>query len=83
VAAALGVAVLATTWEARTNSLTAGLGSAGEIASARLDGFHAAFFVGAVLVFLAAMSALLIHDEDAAASMGRTAPEPEAALEAV
>jgi MFS family permease len=83
VAASLGVALLATTWEARTNSLTTGLRNASEIATARLDAFHTAFFVGAVLVFLAAISALLIHDEDAAASMGRGAVEPEAALEAV
>ena len=56
--------------------------SSAAIASARLSGFHAAFLTASILVFLAAMSALLIRDEDAAASMGHGEPVSELAPEA-
>ena len=56
VAAALGVGVL----------LTVLLGGGQNPA---LSAYHAAFFVGACLVVLAALTALLIRDEDAAATM--------------
>jgi EmrB/QacA subfamily drug resistance transporter len=74
VSAALGVATLATIWQTRTDAFTSGLTDPTAIADARLDGFHAAFLTAAVLVFFAALSALLIRDEDAAASMRRTGP---------
>jgi EmrB/QacA subfamily drug resistance transporter len=81
VAASIGVAALATIWISRTKSLTAGLRGPRAIASAQVSGFHAAFFTATVLVVLAAISALLIRDEDAASSM-RKAPAAEAALDA-
>jgi EmrB/QacA subfamily drug resistance transporter len=79
VAAAVGVATLATVWISRTNALADGATGAAAI-DARLDGFHAAFAVATVLVFLAALSALLIRDEDAEASM--RAPSREVAIDA-
>jgi EmrB/QacA subfamily drug resistance transporter len=57
VSAALGVAILTTVLLTITN------------ASHALAGYHAAFATGGVLVLLAAFSALLIRDEDAAATM--------------
>jgi hypothetical protein len=82
VAAALGVATLATIWISRTNTLMEGAGSPAQQANAALGGFHAAFLTAAILVVLAALSALLIHDEDAAASMGREPTPHEPALDA-
>jgi EmrB/QacA subfamily drug resistance transporter len=71
VAAALGVATLGTVLISRTTS-HAPLG--------QLAGFHAAFFVGAIVVCCASLSGLLIRDEDAAATMtsraSTAAPEP-------
>jgi MFS family permease len=81
VAAALGVAALATIWISRTDTLVASANGPAAVTSAQLSGFHAAFATAAVLVVLAALSALFIHDEDAAASMGRE-PVKEAALDA-
>ncbi len=68
VSAALGVAVLTTVLLTRTRHAH----SIGAV----VGGFHLAFFTGAVLVVLAALSALLIRDEDAAATM---APRREGA----
>ena len=45
-----------------------------------LAGFHAAFLIGAVIVTFAALSGLLIRDEDAAATMTSRAVSPAAAL---
>jgi predicted MFS family arabinose efflux permease len=56
VAAALGVGVLLTV-----------LLNGGQIPA--LSAYHAAFFVGAVLVVCAAVTGLLIRDEDAASTM--------------
>jgi EmrB/QacA subfamily drug resistance transporter len=70
VAAALGVATLATVLISRTEVVGA------------LGGFHAAFFVGTLLIVLAALSGLMIHDEDAAATMRPREPAPEPALTA-
>jgi predicted MFS family arabinose efflux permease len=68
VAAALGVATLGTVLISRTTSPS----PAGQLA-----GFHAAYLVGAVIVVCASMSALLIRDEDAAATMtSRATPVP-------
>lgn len=66
VAAALGVALLGTVLISRTTSHT-GAGA--------LVGFHDAYMVGSLLVFLAAVSALLIRDEDAAATMNSRSPQ--------
>ncbi|MEY2469745.1 MAG: hypothetical protein QOF21_2443 [Actinomycetota bacterium] len=74
VAAALGVATLGTVLISRTTSGTP---------TGALAGFHAAFLLGAVIVTLAALSALLIRDEDAAATMTSravSATQPEAEL---
>jgi EmrB/QacA subfamily drug resistance transporter len=70
VAAALGVATLASVLISRTE------------VSGALGGFHAAFFVGTILIVLAALSGLMIHDEDAAATMRARHDEPEPALAA-
>jgi EmrB/QacA subfamily drug resistance transporter len=72
VAAALGVATLATVLISRTTSHSP-LGS--------LAGFHAAFLVGAVVVLFAAFSGLLIRDQDAAATMTSRTVTPEPLLE--
>jgi EmrB/QacA subfamily drug resistance transporter len=73
VAAALGVATLGTVLISRTTS---------QSPSGALSGFHAAFLTGSLLVFLAAISALLIRDEDAAATMLSRAPKPAAEVDA-
>lgn len=65
VAAALGVALLGTVLISRSTAHT-GPGA--------LTGFHTAYAVGAVLVFFAALSALLIRDEDAASTMTSRMP---------
>jgi EmrB/QacA subfamily drug resistance transporter len=61
VSAALGVAVLTTVLLTRS--------SAARGRSGALAGFHAAFFIAAGLVICAAVSGLLIRDEDAASTM--------------
>jgi EmrB/QacA subfamily drug resistance transporter len=69
VAAALGVAVLATVL---TTLAVHGGGSVGETAvtgTGSLGAFHGAFLVAAGLSLCAAMAALLVRDEDAAATM--------------
>ena len=72
VAAALGVATLGTVLISRTTAHT-GAGA--------LRGFHSAYLVGSLLVFLAALSALLIRDEDAAATMTSRTPTPKPVME--
>jgi len=69
VAAALGVATLGTVLLTRIHHATAGVTDPHALARGALSGYHAAFFVGTILVALAALSALLIHDEDAASTM--------------
>jgi predicted MFS family arabinose efflux permease len=61
VSAALGVAVLTTVLLTRS--------SAARGRSGALAGFHAAFFIAGGLVICAAVSGLLIRDEDAASTM--------------
>jgi EmrB/QacA subfamily drug resistance transporter len=76
VAAALGTALFATTLISRTNHRVAAVApSAGQAAvtHARLLGFHDAFLVATIMAGLAALAALLIHDEDAAETMRRRA----------
>ena len=78
VAAALGVATLATIWISRTNALTSGLVTESELTAARLAGFHDAFLAAAVIAVIGALSALLIRDSDAASTIRR--PGSAAAL---
>ena len=82
VAAALGVATLATVLITRTNTLNENATTPAELAHGALGGYHTAFIVGAVLVGFAALSALLIRDEDAASTMRAPAPRTEPALTA-
>ncbi|MEY2403012.1 MAG: hypothetical protein QOD38_563, partial [Acidimicrobiaceae bacterium] len=45
------------------------------------SGYHFAFLVGAILVALAALSGLLIHDEDAASTMQSRAPQDDPTMQ--
>jgi MFS family permease len=81
VAAALGVATLGTVLVSRVNAANAGVIDPAAIARGALSGYHLAFLVGTALVALAALSGLLIHDEDAAATMLSRAPQDDAALQ--
>jgi MFS family permease len=72
VAAALGVGVLLSV-----------LLSGAKNGVPALSAYHAAFFVGACLVVAAAVSALLIRDDDAASTMEPRKPAPDAAPLAV
>jgi predicted MFS family arabinose efflux permease len=83
VAAALGVGILTTVLIETANGL-ASLGGGATDTQAALRGFHAAFLVGAVIVFCAALVGLLIRDSDAASTMRpreivveAAAPEPD------
>ena len=75
VAAALGVATLGTVLASRINAANAGVTDPQALAHGALSGFQVAFLVGTVLVALAALSGLLIHDEDAASTMRSRAPQ--------
>ena len=64
--AALGVAVLATIFISRTNGAAKGM----PMPNALVSGYHHAYFVAALLAFVAAITAYsIIRDEDAAATM--------------
>jgi EmrB/QacA subfamily drug resistance transporter len=83
VAAALGVGILTTVLIETAGLATLGGGGATN-SEAALRGFHAAFLVGAVIVFCAALVGLLIRDSDAASTMKpreivaeAVAPEPD------
>jgi hypothetical protein len=69
VAGALGVAMLGTVLVSAIHAANAGVTDPGALARGALSAYHLAFLVGTVLVVLAAVSSLLIHDEDAAATM--------------
>jgi predicted MFS family arabinose efflux permease len=77
VAAALGVALLATVLVEATHHYTDGAANPAQLAAGSLDGFHIAFLAAAVGVVLAAFSALLIRDEDAASTIRRFQDAPE------
>ena len=83
VAAALGVATLGTVLITRINTATAGATDPHALARGALSGYRLAFFVGAVLVALASLSGLLIHDEDAASTMLSRTPQDEPELQSV
>jgi EmrB/QacA subfamily drug resistance transporter len=79
VASSFGVAILATVLTDRTQHYVEGVMARAEnlapdqlqhaIKQAHLDGFHDAFFVGAVFAVIGLAACFLVHDEDAAASM--------------
>jgi EmrB/QacA subfamily drug resistance transporter len=69
VAAALGVATLGTVLASGIEAANAGSTDPQSLAQGALSGFQLAFLVGTVLVALASLSGLLIHDEDAASTM--------------
>jgi EmrB/QacA subfamily drug resistance transporter len=69
VAASLGVATLATVLISRTDALNQGVTNPAQLVDGALGGFHTAFAVGALLIVAAAISGLLIRDEDAAATI--------------
>ena len=74
VASAFGVAALATVLIERTAAHIGNLGAAATSAAtaqATLAGFHDAFLAATVFAGLGFLSAFLIHDEDAAATMQR------------
>lgn len=77
------MATLGTVLISRVNASNAGVTDPQALAHGALNGYHLAFFVGTVLVALASLSGLLIHDEDAASTMRTRAPKDESALEAV
>jgi MFS family permease len=80
VAAALGVAALATVWISRTKALSATMTPTDAV----VGGFHDAFIIGAILALFAAVAALFIRDSDAANTMvpRRVAARDEAAPDA-
>lgn len=86
VAAALGVAVLATVWISQTNALLKGAAGAAAVNLAKLGGYHDAFLLGAIIAVIGAGTALLIRDADAAATLrgrgpsGAKAADSEAVL---
>jgi hypothetical protein len=67
---ALGVAILATVLVSATVRPP---GVARVALPAQVAGFHAAFLAAAALAFVGALVSLTVHDEDAAATMGRPA----------
>lgn len=69
VASSVGVAILATVLAQQITSHTGGATSPEQMKAGTLAAFHDAFAVAVVLGVLAAMFSLLIHDEDAKASM--------------
>lgn len=79
VAAALGVAVLATVLVERTSHLNQGVHNPAALAEGALGGFQFAFLVATILIGIAAISATLIRDQDAASTIRRLAVNPDAA----
>jgi len=73
-AAALGVALLATVY----TSFTPGTPVGGAVGAAEVTGFHAAFLTAAAMALLGAVIALWLHDEDAAATMVKRRTRAEA-----
>jgi EmrB/QacA subfamily drug resistance transporter len=85
VASAVGVAVLATVLIDRTAAYIGDLGasaSAEAVQHAQFLGFHEAFWAATILGGLGVLSALLIRDEDAAATLHQTVRRPAPATTA-
>ena len=68
------MATLGTVLTSRIDAANAGLTDSHALAQGALRGFQLAFLVGTVLVALASLSGLLIHDEDAASTMRSRTP---------
>jgi MFS family permease len=81
VAAALGVATLGTVLVSRINSANAGVTDPRALADGALSGYHLSLLVGTILVALASLSGLLIHDEDAASTMLSRTPQHDLCVE--
>lgn len=81
VASSVGVAILATVLAQQMTAHTSGATSPEQFQAGALSAYHDAFAIAVVLAILASFFSLLIHDEDAKASMEpvgtRTAPEEE------
>src|SRR4029450_5721912 len=71
VAASLGVALLATVLVEATHHYTDGVTDPAGLAARPLDAFHVAFFAATIGIVMAAFSALLIRDHDAASTIRR------------
>jgi EmrB/QacA subfamily drug resistance transporter len=71
VAASFGVAILATVLVEATNHNNAGVTNPAALAQGGLDAYQITFLVSTVLIVFAALSALLIRDEDAASTIRR------------
>ncbi len=69
VAAALGVATLVTVLATATQRQLVGTSTPAAATAARVSAYHVVFAVAAGIAFLGALLALLVRDEDAAASM--------------
>jgi MFS family permease len=84
VASSFGVAILATVLVDRTKTYVAEISPSANpqaaLQQAGLDGFHDAYFAAVVIAAIGCAATLLIHDEDAAASM--VSAEAEAAAPA-
>ena len=69
VGSAFGVAILATVWLSSTKARSRVAVGEAALRAARLHGFHDAFLAATLLSIVAALSALMIRNEDAAASL--------------
>jgi MFS family permease len=69
VASSIGIAILATVLTERTAHHVAGAVDAAGAQQGALLGFHDAFIASGILAIIGIFFALIIHDEDAAASM--------------
>ena len=77
VSGSVGVAVLATILAERVKAhMPSGVPTSEAVIKARVDGFHDAYIIGAVIAALGLIAAYFIHDEDAAASMSADAKQP-------
>ena len=86
IAGSLGVAVLSTVLVESINHFSKGASNHAQLRHASLNAFHFSFFIGSCMIMIAAFSALMIRDTDAASTMrGRAAkrvePEPTPAVQ--
>ncbi|MGE0687071.1 MAG: MDR family MFS transporter [Dehalococcoidia bacterium] len=78
VASSIGIAILATVLTERTAHHISGAATEAAAQQGALLGFHDAFIASGILAIIGIFFALIIHDEDAAASMQGFAVEGEA-----